>query len=215
MEADVFHHSRYPCEEGLIPFFEKAHIGVHVLMHPRLKLLLQLEWQFIQELREIPVLLLMIVLDGPHQLIKEGQVQLVLLLDLVEYRYLLFKLGLSCIHTLDYGTQRPCRVGERDHAEDHEDHAEKLFEIVEGANVPITDSQNCCDREIYGRDIYVYGGPIREVLHKQPVILALIIVTPDKDPIKMRLDVVSYQMHPAQCYKIKKVRNIISILSMP
>ena len=117
-------------------------------MHPRLKLLLQLEWQLIQELREISVLLLMIVLDGPHQLIKEGQVQLVLLLDFVEYRYLLFKLGLSRIHTLDYGAKGPGRVGERDHAEDHKDHAEKLFEIVEGANVTITYSQNCCDREI-------------------------------------------------------------------
>ena len=79
-------------------------------MHNGTKLLLQLEWQFFHELREILVLLLMIVLYRSHKLIEEGQVQLVMLLDFVEYGYLLFKLGISRIHILNYGAQGPCRV---------------------------------------------------------------------------------------------------------
>lgn len=135
-------------------------------MHYGTKLLLQLEWQFVHELREILMLLLMIVLNGPEKLVEEWQVQLVLLLDFVEYGYLLFELGLSRIHALYYGAQGPCRVGERENAKNHEDNAEILFEIVVRANVTIPDSQHCSDREVDGGDINVLGWPIHDVLHK-------------------------------------------------
>ena len=97
----------------------------------------------------------MIVLNRPHKLIEEGQVQLVQLLDFVKDGYLLFKLGISRIHILNYGAKSACRVGEWENAENHQDHAEKLFEIVVGANVTITDSQHCSDSEVDGGDINV------------------------------------------------------------